>query len=343
VADAVAAIGTDTPDAAVKELVAAALNFDVRRIIELTPPDEARALHEYAPLFLDDAQQSAQKFKKDKEVSISLDKLETSVSGSGSTRQVAITAFAVSGSTADGAFSIAHDGTCTTFTFPGDAKPTKTCVTDAKAVLDTLGLGAVSSLATLDKTLGVTVVEVDGHWYVSPTRTSLGLFVGMLRPLDQKKLHDTLTSLFDLLGTSATTHLEIIGQAVDSSVGPTSASTSPSAYSRCYGADNPAGCFADAVASGEIAGSDVPIEFRFDCFGTYAADRSSMSATELAAAAARIHACLQPHIDAGEVNVADVPPEILKPECVGEVNPYSLADKSDAGALGKLHDCAYVG
>jgi hypothetical protein len=227
-ADAVAAIGTDTPDAAVKELVAAALNFDVRRIIELTPPDEARALHEYAPLFLDHAQQSAQKFKKDNAVSISLDKLETSVTGSGSTRQVAITAFAVSGSTAGGAFSVAHDGTCTTFTFPGNAKPTKTCVTDAKAKLDTLGLGALSSLATLDKTLGITVVEVDGHWYVSPTRTSLELFVGMLRPLDQKKLHDILTSLIDLIGTSATKSFGIVGQAVDSSVGPTSASTSPS-------------------------------------------------------------------------------------------------------------------
>ncbi|MEP6658283.1 MAG: hypothetical protein ABJD24_00020 [Acidimicrobiales bacterium] len=342
-ADAIAAIGTDTPDAAVEELIAAALNLDLRRIIELTPPDETRALHEYAPLFLNDAQQSAQKFKKDNEVSISLDKLETSVTGTGSTRQVAVTAFAVSGNTADGAFLVAHDGTCTTFTFPGDAKPTKTCAADAQAELDTLGLGALSSLATLDKTLGVTVVEVDGHWYVSPTRTSMELFVGMLRPLDQKKLRDIITSFEGMM--TPKTHFEIIGDAVDSSVGSTSASTIPSVYGRCYIAADPAACFADALSSGEITATDVPVEFRFDCFGTYLDDRVNMSVTELAAAATEVHDCLQPHIVAGEINIDDLEAELAKPECIGDINPYSpeVPAKDSDAELNRLYDCAYVG
>jgi hypothetical protein len=343
-AGAVAAIGTATPDAAVKELVAAALNLDLRRVIELTPPDEARALHEYAPLFLDDAQQSAQKLKKDNEVSISLDKLETSVNGSGSTRQVVVKAFIVSGKTAAGAFSVAYDGDCTTFTLPGDAKATKTCFADAQAQLDKLGLGALSGLATLDKTLGFTVVEVDGQWYVSPTRTTVEIFVGMLRPLDQKKLHDIITSLQDMVKTGLG-NFQTVGGAIDSSVNTTTASTNPPVYVRCYGASDPKACFADAVASGEITASDVPVEFRFDCFGTYYKDRANMSLAAFVTAATKVHDCLQPHIVAGELNIDDLEAELAKPECVGKINPYSpaVSAKDSDAEFSRLADCAYVG
>jgi hypothetical protein len=343
-ADAIGAIGTATPDAALKELIAAALNFDIRRMIELTPPDEARALHEYAPLFLDDAQQAAQKFKKDNELSISLDKLETSVTGSGSTRQVAVRTFSVSGRTVDGAFAVAYDGDCTTFTFPGDAKPTKTCSSDAQAELDPLGLGALSSLTTLDKSLGVTVVEVDSHWFVSPTRTIAGVFVGSLRALDQTKLHDLITSFEDMMA-STETHFEIIGDAIDTSTEPTPASTIPSVYGRCFVDADPKGCFADAVATGEITDADVPVEFRFDCFGTYFDDRSDMSLNEFVAAATAVHDCLQPHIDAGEINVDDLEAELANPECIGAINPYSpdVSAKDVDAEFTRLFDCAYVG
>ena len=89
----------------------------------------------------------------------------------------------------------------------------------------------------------------------------------------------------------------------------------------------------------------MPPEIRFaDCYGTYAKDRSAMSVTELAAAATKVHDCLQPHIDAGEVNIDAVPAEILKPECVGDVNPYSpdVPAKDTDAAFTKLNDCAYV-
>src|SRR6202022_3630998 len=204
------------------------------------------------------------------------DKLETAVNGSGSTRHVVVKAFAVSGKTSAGAFSVAYDGSCTTFTLPGDAKATKTCCADAQGQLDKLGLGALSSLATLDKTLGFTVVEVDGHWYVSPTRTTVEIFVGMLRPLDQKKLHDIITSLQDM-GKTRLGNFQTVGGAIDSSANTPPASTNPPAYVRCYAAGDPKACFADAVASGEITATDVPVEFRFDCFGTYYNDRANMS------------------------------------------------------------------
>lgn len=346
-ADAVPAIGTATPDAAVKELVAAALDLDLRRIIELTPPDEARALHEYAPLFLADAEKAAQRTKKDHEVSISLDKLETAVSGSGSTRRVGIKTFAVSGSTVDGAFAVAYDGDCLTITSPGDAKPTKMCSSDAADQLDQLGISGLTGLATLDKSLGLTVVEVDSHWFVSPTRTLMEVFLGVLRPLDQKKLHDIIVSLQDMVSTSGTTFVPI-GDAIDSASASTTIVEDPTqaVYDRCYATDDPAACFADAVAKGDLTNIDVPPEFLFaDCYGTYADDRGNMTATELAAAAGRVHDCLQPHIDAGEVNVDAVPAEILMPECVGDLNPYLIGGDSteQSDAFTKLYDCAYTG
>ena len=55
----VEAKGADSPEAAVEELFASMGTLDVRRMIELTPPDEMAALHDYAPLFLDDAEAAA--------------------------------------------------------------------------------------------------------------------------------------------------------------------------------------------------------------------------------------------------------------------------------------------
>jgi hypothetical protein len=51
---AVPAVGADSPEAAVDAMIGALETGDVRRMIELTPPDEMGVLHDYAPLFLDE-------------------------------------------------------------------------------------------------------------------------------------------------------------------------------------------------------------------------------------------------------------------------------------------------
>ena len=51
---AVPAVGADSPEEAVDEMIAAVERLDVERMIELTPPDEMGVLHDYAPLFLDE-------------------------------------------------------------------------------------------------------------------------------------------------------------------------------------------------------------------------------------------------------------------------------------------------
>ena len=50
------AVGADSPEEAVDEMIAAVERLDVERMIELTPPDEMGVLHDYAPLFLDEVE-----------------------------------------------------------------------------------------------------------------------------------------------------------------------------------------------------------------------------------------------------------------------------------------------
>jgi hypothetical protein len=54
-AQSVAAEGADSPEAAVEQMIDAIRRVDLRRLIALSPPDEMAVLHDYAPLFLDEA------------------------------------------------------------------------------------------------------------------------------------------------------------------------------------------------------------------------------------------------------------------------------------------------
>ena len=47
------AVGAESPEAAVRGMIDAALDLDVGRVIELTPPDEMAALHDYGPILVE--------------------------------------------------------------------------------------------------------------------------------------------------------------------------------------------------------------------------------------------------------------------------------------------------
>jgi hypothetical protein len=55
-AEALPAVGADTPEAAIDATIAAASGLDLGSIIGMLDPEETAALYRYAPLFLDDAQ-----------------------------------------------------------------------------------------------------------------------------------------------------------------------------------------------------------------------------------------------------------------------------------------------
>ena len=52
------AVGAESPEAAVRGMIDAAIDLDVARVIELTPPDEMAALHDYGPILVDLAEEA---------------------------------------------------------------------------------------------------------------------------------------------------------------------------------------------------------------------------------------------------------------------------------------------
>lgn len=183
----VAARGSATPENAVEELIRAAVALDVRRLIELTPPQEARALHDYAPLFIDAAVAGAKEARKEFDVKITTLDLSANTSGDRSLVQIKEIAF-----TADipaVGMSFTFDGECATVSGPffGTDEPIRQC-----------GSGVVPS-ALLPNVptpeIGFVAVREGGQWYVSPSRTILDGMLGTLKAFDRKTL-DMLTQFF---------------------------------------------------------------------------------------------------------------------------------------------------
>ncbi|MCU1346894.1 MAG: hypothetical protein JWL70_3160 [Acidimicrobiia bacterium] len=180
--------GADSPEGAVQALAKAASQLDVRRIIELTPPDEARVLHDYGPLFLGKAEAAIKDLKSKNDFTIDEPKLTLTSSGSGDRRTVAVKAATVSGTLKGDPFSASTDGKCFTLKAPNQPE-NKSCCGDPKNQLNSLGLGSLNFLNDLHIDSGVAVVQVDGKWYVSPTHTLTDVLVNVLKALDQDKIN----------------------------------------------------------------------------------------------------------------------------------------------------------
>lgn len=185
---AVPAVGASSPEAAVEELARAAVALDVRRLVELTPPDEMQALHEYAPLFLADAEAQVAAFRAEG-LELRLDRLDLSSDVSGDEAVVAVDAFAVSGAFDGEPVSASYDGEC--FVAEGEGERIESCVGDAGEQLDGLTLPP----ALLDLDMRLRTVQVDGQWYVSPTRSLLGSIVDVLRALERDDLESLVETV----------------------------------------------------------------------------------------------------------------------------------------------------
>jgi hypothetical protein len=158
----------------------AALRLDAAGVIALLDPDETRALHDYAPLFLDDVATAAEQVTAEGEFALQVDRLDTKVEADGGTARVTVTGFAVSGRVPEmGAVSLSFDGTCFVLETEADGKQDH-CLDD----LAEEGAG----LPAGDLSMGVTAVERGGLWYLSPTRTALDGVLTALRQVDPAAL-----------------------------------------------------------------------------------------------------------------------------------------------------------
>jgi hypothetical protein len=197
--------GAATPEAALEGLIRAGADFDLRRVIALLPPDEMRALQDYAPLFLDDVEKA--RTEADGLPTIKIKQLETTASIDGDTAVVQVTKLDVDVSgTLDGeTFSVKVDGDCATFTINGEEQsacagqePTgkqKAAAKKAEKLIKELPLDLKAF-----EDLGVVTTKVDGKWYVSPVRTVLSFVVTAFQSLHDDAL-DRFVVLFGPDGT----------------------------------------------------------------------------------------------------------------------------------------------
>jgi hypothetical protein len=195
-ARSIGAVGADSPESAVRQFVEAVLRNDVKRMIELTPPDEMAALHDVGQLLIDAAE-------GDEPTGITLRDLRTKVEDVAGGKRVSITRLVVEN---DGGqtFTLEVDGDCVKVDDDGDRN--ELCGKDLAegiAELAELGgrklsddqLGAIERVAVGYLHSGLVTTQVDGTWYVSPSRSIGDISTGFLRTLQPGDL-ETLIDLF---------------------------------------------------------------------------------------------------------------------------------------------------
>jgi hypothetical protein len=173
-----APLGADTPEGAVEGFMAAIDDGDVRAVIGHLDPEEMAALYDYAPLFLPELEQQADLPELARQLTIN--DLQLNAEGEGDTRRVSITALEAVFEPEGGeriVFRFA-DGCWEVETAGGEVQGQ--CADDVSGDTVPFLEGLIDPSALTEISSGVEVHEVDGEWYISPTRTILGGLVGVL-------------------------------------------------------------------------------------------------------------------------------------------------------------------
>jgi hypothetical protein len=192
--------GADSPEAAVESLIRAGIDLDARRAIDLLPPDEMAALHDYAPLFLPDVEADAAEASDD--VAIELTDLGLEQRAAGGEALVMIRSFAFEIESDDETVTAAWDGECLRVTAPEEEDDFDTCELEIDG--DPLELPELREVE-----YGVVTIEVGGRWYVSPTRTIFGALAAVLEAIPDDGLADIAEWFQDLTDLSIEDDVEL--------------------------------------------------------------------------------------------------------------------------------------
>lgn len=194
--------GAASAEDAVRQLVDAAAALDVGRTIALLPPDQMRALQVYAPLFLDDARQSAADLRAEEGFEMQIEGLELDTSSVQGGTRVVPTAATVTVTTYDGTSTFSWADSCIEVSgylaedFEEDFGDTTACFDD---VVDDMGSelsdDAEEELRELFSLFeefqpGVVVVERDGGFYVDPLRTYSDVMFQMFEDVERADLEE---------------------------------------------------------------------------------------------------------------------------------------------------------
>jgi hypothetical protein len=223
------AVGAATPEEAVRGMIEAGLDLDVGRVIELTPPDEMAALHDFGPILVELADEALAESDIESELdgwNVSIDALEfEQVDVTGGVKLLPLR-IAVSGADAEGrefeASASKVDATCVEYSIAArevrDDDSTekasasgRRCAADIYEVFEDADADVPIEVQRIAERmigqvgqLGVTTVQVDGQWYVSPSRSVSDALLVALQGLEQGDIETLIdfaeTSLEDLSG-----------------------------------------------------------------------------------------------------------------------------------------------
>ena len=192
--------GAPDPETAVREGLDATIRSDVRRLVELTPPGEMAVLHDYGPLLVE------QVGEPDPDPDLEITELElASAEGPDGTTVVSAESFEAELVDEYGSTSWSYDGACTTITRTftdgwfnsapnegvihtepdgSEAEPDvfRQCDDDTGLVQGSMFLWSYLDGGPGGQ-LKVVVEEVDGAWYLSPSRSLIESTLGQLRSI----------------------------------------------------------------------------------------------------------------------------------------------------------------
>ncbi len=223
------AVGAATPEEAVRGMIDAALALDAQRLIELTPPDEMAALHDYGSILVELADEALAESDVESQLdgwTISVDALEfEQVDVTGGVKllplRVAVSAVNVDGREFEASASKV-DETCVEFSVTarevrdGDSMDEasasgRRCAADIYEAFEDADADVPIEVQRIAERmigqvgqLGVTTVQVDDQWYVSPSRSVSDVLLVALQGLEQGDIETLIdfveTSLDDLSG-----------------------------------------------------------------------------------------------------------------------------------------------
>ena len=366
----VAAVGGDTPEDALDELLGAVGALDLARLVGALNPGEAAALQRYAPLFLDDAQAAFDEVPLEWQIT----EAEYTVEGGGGRRHATVDLLVIEG-VADGeAFTAELEGSCAKVTVPGQDLVIDSCeLADEQAEMTEEFFAEAPTLEELVSTLeeafadvdasttGITLVETDGEWYVSPVGSVLDALLAVTGALDRAELDriiELVPAAFEEVGTALGGDIAfeqeftpIDEEDLDEDAVPTTAPTDDtddtitddtitddtvtddtafdeSPASECYAASSgteASDCFLELLAAGEVEEWEVPAELRFPECGVadlYWTGYSTLGDAEFFDAVEPARPCFQERLAAGEVDEFELPYWVEHLDCFEGRNWY---------------------
>ncbi|HET6811974.1 MAG TPA: hypothetical protein VFH50_13295 [Acidimicrobiales bacterium] len=189
----VPAVGSATPDDAIRALVHSATDLDLAGVVKLTPPEEMAALHDYAPLFLAKADKAVSDVRS--KLSIAVTRLDLADVADGSGAEL-VTIKGVAFHATYEQYTVTYDGSCLTVSDAGNPSndqhlcPTGSGLDSMLSSLPAPLQPLVNDLRGIHPQEGLVAVQENGQWYFDPVRTVFTDIDNFLGALSLKDMND---------------------------------------------------------------------------------------------------------------------------------------------------------